>query len=105
MDIGIMPLPEGQEWMRFKAATKLVQYMAIGIPAVASPIGVNADILAGNRVGLAASDEDQWFESLRILLGDPALRTQMGNAGRTLVESRYCIEANLDALENVLVPQ
>ena len=104
MDVGIMPLPEGQEWMRYKAATKLVQYMAIGIPAVASPIGVNADILAGNLVGLAASNEDQWFEGLRTLLGDPALRARMGIAGRNLVESRYCIEANLDALERVLVP-
>jgi glycosyltransferase involved in cell wall biosynthesis len=104
MDIGIMPLPEGQEWMRFKAATKLVQYMAIGIPAVASPIGVNADILAGSHVGLAASNQDEWYEGLRTLVREPGLRMRMGDAGRKLVESRYCIEANLKALENVLVP-
>jgi len=102
MDIGIMPLPEGQEWMRYKAATKLVQYMAIGIPAVASPIGVNADILAGNRVGIAARDQEEWFEGLRTLVRDPDLRLRMGGEGRSLVESRYCIEANLDTLEKVL---
>jgi glycosyltransferase involved in cell wall biosynthesis len=104
MDIGVMPLPEGQDWMRYKAATKLVQYMATGIPAVASPIGVNADILAGNRVGLAARDEEEWFQGLRTLVQDPALRIRLGAEGRNLVESRYCIEANLDALERVLVP-
>lgn len=105
MDVGIMPLPEGQEWMRYKAATKLVQYMAIGIPAVASPIGVNADILAGSRVGLAATNEDEWLEGLRTLVRDPELRNRMGDAGRNLVESRYCVEANLDTLEKVLTPE
>lgn len=104
MDIGIMPLPEGQEWMRYKAATKLVQYMAVGIPAVASPIGVNADILAGNRVGYAADGEDAWFEALRILQSDPDLRQRMGGAGRQLVESRYCVEANIESLARVLAP-
>jgi glycosyltransferase involved in cell wall biosynthesis len=104
MDIGVMPLPEGQDWMKYKAATKLVQYMAIGIPAVASPIGVNADILSGNRVGLAARDEEEWFEGLRTLVRAPELRRRMGDEGRHLVESRYCIEANLDTLERVLAP-
>jgi glycosyltransferase involved in cell wall biosynthesis len=104
MDIGIMPLPDGQEWMRYKAATKLVQYMALGIPAVASPIGVNADILSGNQVGFAASTTEDWFEGLRTLASDPELRRKMGEAGRALVESRYCIEANLGTLERVLAP-
>jgi glycosyltransferase involved in cell wall biosynthesis len=102
MDIGLMPLPADQDWMRYKAATKLVQYMSIGIPAVASPIGVNATILRDNSVGFAASHEDEWFESLRSLLLDADLRQQMGKAGRALVESKFCIEANIDRLENVL---
>ncbi len=103
MDIGLMPLPADQEWMRYKAATKLVQYMSIGIPAVASPIGVNATILKDNQVGFAAANDQQWFESLRTLLLAPDLRQRMGIAGRALVESKYCIEANLDKLEQVLV--
>lgn len=102
MDIGLMPLPEDQEWMRYKAATKLVQYMAIGIPAVASPIGVNADILRDSIVGFAAQTEDQWFESLRTLISSPELRRTMGLQGRKLVESKFCAEANLDKLEQVL---
>ena len=70
---------------------------------MASPIGVNATILQDSRVGLAASDDDQWFESLRSLLVDPELRQRMGRAGRALVESKYCIEANIERLERVLV--
>lgn len=102
MDIGLMPLPNDQEWMRYKAATKLVQYMAIGIPAVASPIGVNADILKDSRVGLAAQTDDDWFEALRTLITHPDLRVSMGLQGRKLVESKFCAEANLDKLEKVL---
>lgn len=102
MDIGLMPLPAGKEWMRYKAATKLVQYLAVGIPAVASPIGVNASILADNRVGFAAADHRQWVEGLERLLGDADLRRKMGGLGRELVAEQYSIEANIDRLENVL---
>lgn len=103
MDVGLMPLRSGQEWMRFKAATKLVQYMSIGIPAIATPIGVNADILEGNQVGFAARNEGEWVEALRTLLRDPELRSEQGRNGRRLVESRFCIEANLGRLERALV--
>ncbi|MCA9190464.1 MAG: glycosyltransferase [Planctomycetales bacterium] len=102
MDIGIMPLPTGREWMKYKAATKLVQYMAVGIPAVASPIGVNAKILANNAVGYCAADDSQWYEALRALLVDPSLRIKMGQAGRSLAEQKYSAEANIEILENVL---
>lgn len=103
MDIGLMPLPSDQEWMRYKAATKLVQYMAIGIPAVASPIGVNADILKGDQVGFAARTDDDWFEALRTLIDSPELRVAMGQRGRALVEAKYCAEANIGKLEQVLL--
>lgn len=102
MDIGLMPLPEGQEWMKYKAATKLVQYLAIGIPAVASPIGVNAGILDGSRVGYAARNTDEWVDALEKLLLDRELRTRLGQAGRELVAARYSIEANQEVLERVL---
>ena len=102
MDVGIMPLPADREWMRYKAATKLVQYLAVGIPAVASPIGVNADILQGDRVGFAAESSAQWFESLHVLLGDVHLRRRLGSQGRELIRQQFSIEANAPRLERVL---
>ncbi len=105
MDIGIMPLPTGQAWMQYKAATKLVQYLAVGIPAVASPIGVNARILAGGQVGFAAESTAGWTEALERLLRDAPLRATMGRAGRQLVMDHYSVEANLPVLEQVLCGQ
>ncbi len=102
MDIGLMPLQVDSEWVRYKAATKLVQYMSIGIPAIASPIGVNADILADGRCGIAASTTLEWTEALMRLLTDQKDREVMGRSGRRLVEERFSVEANLPKLEQVL---
>lgn len=102
MDIGLMPLPADQEWMRYKAATKLVQYMAIGIPAVATPIGVNQHILQGNQVGIAATTTGQWVEALERLIDDPESRRRMGVAGRQKAIQNYSIEANAPRLQSVL---
>jgi glycosyltransferase involved in cell wall biosynthesis len=102
MDIGLMPLPAGKEWMQYKAATKLVQYLSIGIPAVASPIGVNELILKDNRVGFSASNSNEWYEALELLLRDIELRNRLGVAGRELVAQTYSVEANAPILERVL---
>ena len=101
-DIGIMPLPANDPWMKYKCAAKLLQYLALGIPAVASPIGVNADILSGNQVGFAATCPDDWISHLRTLLDDVQLRQRMGDRGRDMVQQQYTIEANWMRLENVL---
>lgn len=102
MDVGLMPLPNDQEWMKYKAATKLVQYMSVGIPAIASPVGVNRDILESQQVGFSATKEEEWVAALRELLLHPPVRLRMGAEGRKRVESRYCIEANLERLETAL---
>lgn len=101
-DIGLMPLPTGKDWMRYKAATKLVQYMAIGIPAVASPIGVNSHILAGNEVGFAATSTEEWLEALERLIDNRELRIQMGEKGREKAVKYFSIEANSHRLMSVL---
>jgi glycosyltransferase involved in cell wall biosynthesis len=90
-DIGIMPLLDSP-WERGKCGYKLIQYMACGKPVVASPVGVNKDIVQHGRNGFLASNELEWIEFLSVLLKNCALRNQMGKIGRTLVEEKYCIQ-------------
>jgi glycosyltransferase involved in cell wall biosynthesis len=96
-DIGIMPLPDAP-YTRAKAGFKLLQYMAAGLPVVASPIGVNSDLVRESGAGYLADSPEEWEEALRLLAGDPELRRSLGAAGREFVE-RY---ADLDAQARIL---
>jgi glycosyltransferase involved in cell wall biosynthesis len=87
-DIGIMPLPD-TEWERGKCGLKALQYMALEIPAVASPVGVNRDIIQHGTNGLLASTEEEWAAALERLLSDASLRRALGRAGRATVEAGY----------------
>ena len=87
-DIGLMPLTDDEE-TRGKCGFKLIQYMAVGIPAVCSPVGANLDIVQPGETGLLAATPQEWAESLRRLVLDPALRDRLGRRGRELAEQRY----------------
>lgn len=91
LDIGIMPLTD-TPWARGKCGYKLIQYMACGIPVIASPVGVNADIVEHGVNGFLASDDTEWSDALRTLLHDPDLRAQMGKEGRRKVEREYSLQ-------------
>jgi len=91
MDIGIMPLTD-TPWARGKCGYKLIQYMACGLPVVASPVGVNAEIVEHGVNGFLASTEADWHAALTTLLTDPALRQRMGAAGRRKVEAQYSLQ-------------
>jgi glycosyltransferase involved in cell wall biosynthesis len=91
MDIGIMPLPE-DPWARGKCGYKLIQYMACGLPVVASPVGVNREIVEQGVNGFLAVTAEEWEGALRALLADPDLRLRMGQAGRRKVEERYSLQ-------------
>lgn len=88
LDVGVMPL-EDNEWNRGKCAYKLLQYMAAGVPSVASAVGMNADLIADGENGLLASDVGDWARALRRLHGDSGLRGRLGRAGRETVASGY----------------
>lgn len=103
MDLGVMPLPADQEWMKYKCGLKLIQYLAVGIPGIASPIGVNETILQGGLVGRAASNDGQWKAALEELIQSVSTRQQLGSAGRSLVEKAYSIEGNVSKLERILI--
>lgn len=88
MDIGIMPLPDDR-WSKGKCGLKALQYMALGIPTVCSPVGVNIDIIHDGENGFIAATEDEWIEKLKQLLRDAGLRQRLGRAGRATVEAQY----------------
>lgn len=93
IDIGIMPLPD-DEWSKGKCGLKGLQYMALGIPTIMSPVGVNADIIKNGENGFLAGDKTDWVEKLSSLIDSEELRCKMGKLGRTTVEEAYSVTAN-----------
>jgi glycosyltransferase involved in cell wall biosynthesis len=87
IDIGVMPLPD-DEWARGKCGLKALQYMALGIPTVMSPVGVNSKIASGGSARLAESAAD-WSRVLTELIRDSGLRDALGRSGRARVEREY----------------
>ena len=100
-DIGIMPIPDAP-WERGKCGYKLIQYMACGRAVVASPVGANRSILAGEASGVLASSPDEWVQALSLLRDDAELRTKMGIAGRRRVEQSYCTSVTGPRLVEIL---
>lgn len=90
-DIGIMPLLDSP-WEQGKCGYKLIQYMACGLPTVASAVGANNEIVLHGQTGMLVKDAEGWVAALEGLLNDMALGRQMGAAGRARVESAYCIQ-------------
>lgn len=101
MDIGIMPLPN-DEWSRGKGGYKLYQYMATGLPVVASPVGINTSIVDHGSTGFLAHTAEEWVKYLRILMSDGELRKKMGEAGREKAAREYSYDACFISLNQVL---
>jgi glycosyltransferase involved in cell wall biosynthesis len=90
-DIGIMPLPD-DEWTKGKCGLKALTYMACAVPTVASPVGVNVEIIEHEKSGFLASTPEEWLNYLRELCTDSSLRKRIGEAGRERVEESYSVE-------------
>jgi glycosyltransferase involved in cell wall biosynthesis len=88
IDIGVMPLPD-DKWSKGKCGLKALQFMALGIPTICSPVGVNTDIIQDDQNGFIASTEDEWVDKLSRLLRSRELRQRLGQAGRATVEQKY----------------
>jgi glycosyltransferase involved in cell wall biosynthesis len=91
IDIGIMPMPDNA-WTRGKCAFKAIQYMALGIPAVTSPVGMATELIQNNANGLWARTPEEWFEALDRLVTDAELRRRFAQEGRNTVEARYSLQ-------------
>jgi len=99
MHIGVMPLKKGP-WFEGKCGFKLIQYLSCGIPALASPVGVNSKILLHGECGYIADTPDEWKSGIKTLIADPDLRKKMGLRGRGHMESNYSLNsASLGFLE------
>ena len=100
-DVGIMPLPD-TPWERGKCGFKLIQYMAAGLPIIASPVGVNQEIVEHGVNGFLARDTNDWMKYFKILRNDPDLGRQMGFRGRKKVEEKYSLEVVAPQLISIL---
>lgn len=100
-DVGIMPLPDSP-FERGKCGYKLIQYMACGLPVVASPVGVNRQIVDDGNSGFLASTNLEWRSALLRLATDPVLRASMGTKGRQRVERTYSLAATSPRVVHLL---
>jgi glycosyltransferase involved in cell wall biosynthesis len=99
-DVGVMPLPD-DDWARGKCAFKLIQYMACGVPVVASRVGANQDVVTG-ECGFLAADAGEWIAALRQLRDQPGLRASMGKAGRERIVAHFSLAGTLPRLAQVI---
>jgi glycosyltransferase involved in cell wall biosynthesis len=89
-DIGMSWVPDDL-WSRGKCGLKVLQYMAAGLPVVANPVGVQAELVRPEETGLLADSPEEWVRAVGRLAADPALRQRLGEAGRRLVEREYSV--------------
>ncbi|MEA2063533.1 MAG: glycosyltransferase family 4 protein, partial [Gemmatimonadota bacterium] len=100
-DIGIMPMPDN-EWTRGKCAFKAIEYLAVGIPAVCSPVGMNRQVVAEGVNGFLPEDDQAWHEALCRLVEDKDLRRRLGKAGRQGVIENYSLDRWAPVIESIL---
>lgn len=100
-DVGIMPQPD-DEWARAKAGYKVLQYMACGIPSVASAVGVGPALVRPGETGWLAADAAGWDEALTGLIRDAGARRRMGRAARGQVEAEHSLRVWTPRLQAVL---
>jgi glycosyltransferase involved in cell wall biosynthesis len=91
-DVGIGWVPD-DPWSRGKCGLKILQYQAAGLPVVANPVGVQAELVRNNATGLLASNTDDWLTAIRRLAAEPGLRHRLGATGRKQVEEKYSLAA------------
>ncbi len=107
MDIGLYPLPLDEEWVYGKSGLKALQYMAMGLPVVATAIGANFRVIDEGKTGFLVTKPEEWLERLKLLVKDAALRREFGTKGREKVEKSYSVRANepiyLGILNDVLL--
>lgn len=99
-DVGIMPLTDSP-WERGKCGFKLIQYMASAKPVIASPVGVNVEIVKNGINGFLAKDTEDWIKYFRTLKDNFVLRKEMGSVGRKMAEENYSLQVIAPKLNQI----
>ena len=102
LDIGLAPLYKGV-WERYKCGFKVINYMAAGVPPVASDYGEQGRIITNGYDGFLCRNEEDWFLKLSTLLQDAEKRRIMGENARKTVETKYSLEENIRKLEEIII--
>ncbi|HTB51208.1 MAG TPA: glycosyltransferase family 4 protein [Ferruginibacter sp.] len=93
-DIGLYPLLLNNDWMLGKSGLKALQYMAVGVPVVATALGANYRIIEEGKTGFLVKTTEEWIEKIEFLMTHPEIRKAVGSAGRDNVVKYYSIDAN-----------
>jgi glycosyltransferase involved in cell wall biosynthesis len=101
LDMGLMPQPD-EEWAKGKCGCKALQYMALGIPPVASNNGVLPEIVEDGCTGLLAASEEDWLRCLEQLIDDVTMRASLGERARTTVRERYSASTHVPRVAEIL---
>ena len=97
LDVGLVPVPM-TPWAPHKFYLKLIQYMALGVPAVATPLGCNPLVIEHGENGFLADSESDWLRTLNRLVDDPELRARVGARAAELAHERYTVQANAEKI-------
>lgn len=100
-DIGVMPLTD-DPWSRGKSGLKVLQYMAAGVAVIASPVGVNSEIICHGQNGLLATTPDEWLHALEQLIENEALRQKLAEAAIATVRETFDINVTAGQIIKVI---
>ncbi len=100
MNVGLMPLYNSEVEMG-KCGFKAIQYMSLGIPVVASPVGLNCQLIENNQTGFLANSEEEWFACLEKLILNKELRIKIGRASQKFIIENYSVLATSDLFLNL----
>lgn len=100
-DVGLMPLLSSP-WELGKCSYKLIQYMACSVAVLASPVGMNTEIVTNGYNGFLVNDYE-WFSYIENYILDRSLAERHGKNGRTLVESRFGTVQNFNLIKHSII--
>lgn len=101
-DVGIMPLEE-TPWEKGKCSYKLIQYMACGLPVIASPVGMNKEVVKEDKNGYLANTQVEWLEILKLYKSNPETRKLHGDYGCAMVKEKYTIGSQMDTILKIIL--